>query len=353
MRNALRIDNEKLNYLVGKIANTCRVAKDMVLPFVDFTDLMEHLFRSLDKTDGGPLLVGGHVSPAVAIAADRAHLEVKEILGISPFTGAPDTLLREITTGSEIVYAANPNRVTGANYGLAELEMLAEALPGGTLILDEHYFDFYGITGLSLLERYDNIVIVRSLTASFGLGGDESGFAIASSRRIETLKENYNWTKITGTNYKIITTCLTSRDAVDMRLRLLHDESLRVAQALNRLKVQNRITAADFMLLRVADPARVGNFLCRSKIEVENLDGYPELKNYIRYEIQSELTNDLFISTFGKMPSEFYRMDSLDRRMIRLRKAGHKTEKTEDTVPDDSVFDRGSIDIKDRITEKV
>ncbi|MFZ5980491.1 MAG: aminotransferase class I/II-fold pyridoxal phosphate-dependent enzyme, partial [Candidatus Zixiibacteriota bacterium] len=326
MRNSLRIDDEKLNYLVSKVANISRLAKEMVLPFVDFTDLMEHLFRSLDKTGGDPLIVSGHVSPAVAIAADRAHLNVREVLGISPFTGDPETTLKEIRTGKEIVYVANPNRETGANYGLADLEILAEAVPRGTLIIDEHYFDFYGITGLSLLERYHNVVIVRSLTASFGLGSDESGYIVAAQPRIDNLKEIYNWEKITGTHYKIITTCLTSRDAIEMRLKLLHEESLRIAKALNRLKVQNRITATDFMLLRVADPVRVGNFLNRSKIEVRNLDGYPELKHYLRYEIQSELTNDLFISTFGKMPPEFYRMDSLDRRMIHLRKAGHEIE---------------------------
>jgi len=353
MSNSLRINNEMMNYLVGKLANISRVDRDMVFPFVNFTDLMEHLFRSLDKNDGVSLIVSGHVSPAVAIAADRAHLSLREILGVSPFTGDPESTVNETTGANEIIYVANPNRVTGANYGLAELEILAEAVPDGALVIDEHYFDYYGITGLSLLERFDNVVIIRSLTASFGLGSDESGFVVAASEKINNLKESYGREKISGTNYKIITTCLISRDAIEMRLKLLHDESLRIAKGLNRLKVQNRITATDFMLLRVADPARVGNFLSRSKIEVENLDGYPELKNYIRYEIQSEMTNNLFLSTFGKMPVEFYRMDNLDRRMIHLRKAGQNVRKTEDMSPVDEVFNRGSVNNKDKITEKV
>ncbi|MBN1213615.1 MAG: aminotransferase class I/II-fold pyridoxal phosphate-dependent enzyme [candidate division Zixibacteria bacterium] len=354
MNTSVRIDSETVNYLIGKVSNKLMVSREMVLPFVDFTDFMEALLRLLDNRDGRRLVAAGHVTPDVAMAADRAHLDLKETLAVSPFTGDPDRTLEEISTGREIIYVANPNRVTGANYSLADLEMLARAVPEGTLMVDEHYYDFYGISGLPLLERHANIIVIRSLTTSFGIRSDESGYVVASKDIINALKEAYSWDRISRMTYKILSTCLMNYEAMETRLKLLHDESLRIALGLNRLKIQNRLTATDFLLLRVADPVRVGNYLASSRVQVENLDGYPELKNYIRYDIQSELSNDIMINAFKRMPEAYYRMDNLDKRFIKMRKPGQgkKTETGAET--DMTVFDRGRIEIREKETvEKV
>jgi len=354
MNTSVRIDSETVNYLIGKVSNKSMVSKDMVLPFVDFTDFMEVLFRLLDSREGCRLLAAGHVTPDVAIAADRAHLDLKEFLAVSPFTGDPDRALEEISTGCEIIYAANPNRVTGANYSLADLEMLARAVPEGALVVDEHYFDFYGISGLPLLEQNTNVVIIRSLTTSFGIRSDESGYVVASRDKINALKESYNWDRISRITYKILSTCLMNYEAMETRLKLLHDESLRIAMVLNRLKIQNRLTATDFLLLRVANPAQVGNYLARARVQVDNLDGYPELKNYIRYEIQSELSNDIMINVFKRMPEAYYRMDNLDKRFIKMRKPAQERKTETGAETDMTVFDRGWVEIGEKQTvEKV
>jgi histidinol-phosphate/aromatic aminotransferase/cobyric acid decarboxylase-like protein len=354
MNTSVRIDSDTVNYLIGKVSNKSMVSKEMVLPFVDCTDFMEVLLRLLDNHHSSRLLSAGHVTPDVAIAADRAHLALKEVLAVSPFSGDPDRVIEEITTGREIIYAANPNRVTGANFSLADLELLARAVPGGALVVDEHYFDFYGISGLPLLKRHDNVVVIRSLTTPFGIRSDESGYVIASKSKIDALKEVYNWDRISRITYKILSTCLMNYEAMDTRLKLLHDESLRIAMVMNRLKIQNRLSATDFLLLRVASPVQVGNYLAGSRVQVENLDGYPELKNYIRYEIQSELSNDFMINAFQRMPEEYYRMDNLDRRLIKLRKPTQGKKTATGTETDMSVFDRGRIEIEEKLkTEKV
>jgi hypothetical protein len=68
--------------------------------------------------------------------------------------------------------------------------------------------------------------------------------------------------------------------------------------------------------MRVADPSRVGNALARYGTPVENLEGYPGLENYVRYVIQSPMSNDRLLSAFERMPSEYYRMDDIDDRSV-------------------------------------
>lgn len=354
MSTSVRVDSETVNYLIGKISNKAMVSRDMVLPFVEFTGFMEVLFRLLDKDARTSLIVGGHATPDVAIAADRAQLSLKEVLGLSPFSGDPDCLLKELTSGREIVYLANPNRVTGANFSLADLELLARAVSEGTLIIDEHYFDFYGISGLPLLKQFDNVVVIRSLTTSFGIRSDESGYVMAAKNIIRALKEVYDWDRISRVTCKILTTCLMNYDAMQTRLKLLHDEALRIALFLNGLKIQNRLSAADFVLLRIADPVRVGNFLAGHKVPIENLDGYPELKNYMRYEIQSGLSNNIMLEAFKKMPPDYYRLTNLDKRLIKLSKAGQaKSDRTEEEI-NMPIFRRGRTKVgENKIAEKV
>jgi histidinol-phosphate aminotransferase len=243
-----------------------------------------------------------------------------EALGVSPFVGHADDTLELLTSAGDTVYLGNPNWVTGANFSVKDIERLAAAIPDGLLIVDEKYFDFYGISALPLLQQYGNVMILRSLTSGFGIDHDASGFVVSSPERTEQLRNRYDWSGLSRTLMTILSTILVSADALSQRLALIHNEALRVAKGLTELGVQNRMTSADFLLLRVADPIRVGNFLARSNAAPENLEGYPGLEKYIRYRLQSPLSNDSFLSAFGKMPREYYHLDNLDRRAVLLHR---------------------------------
>ncbi len=320
MSRSTLIDVETADSLSATIARKVAVPQEMVLPFTDYTDILTELF-SLTTTVENRVIAAGCVSPDVEIAADRAQSDIVLAQGPSPFSGDPDSAIAEVTTGREIIYVANPNRITGANLGLTDLELLARAIPEGTLIVDEQYFDFYGITALPLIEKLANVVAIRSLTTSFGISSDESGYVIASPTRIDTLREGFPWNRISSTLHKVLSTTLSNRDALAMRLKTFADEALRLAGALTKLGVQTRISATDFILIRVADPARVTNNLALAQIHTDNLSGVPELGNYIRYRLQSVNANTALLRAFERMPSEYYKTTGLDRRIVRLTRA--------------------------------
>jgi histidinol-phosphate/aromatic aminotransferase/cobyric acid decarboxylase-like protein len=141
---------------------------------------------------------------------------------------------------------------------------------------------------------------------------------IASPTRIDTLREGFPWNRISSTLHKVLSTTLSNRDALAMRLKTFADEALRLAGALNKLGVQSRISATDFVLIRVADPARVTNNLSLAQIHTDNLSGVPGLENYIRYRLQSVNANTALLRAFERMPSEYYKTTGLDRRIVRL-----------------------------------
>lgn len=251
-------------------------------------------------------------------------MQAVEILGASPFVGHPEDILEGIAKTSNLVYLANPNRVTGSNFSLGHLNRIAQAVPEGILILDETYYDYHGITGLPLLEAHDHVLVVRSFTAGFGIRSDDSGCLVGSPRFISGFKNHYEWSRITTTIYRLLATSLAGGSLAARRLTQVHDEALRISNELTRLDLQNRLSSADFLLLRVANPKRVTSFLAGFGTLVENLESYVGLANYLRYRIQSPSSNDHFLAACRRLSPDYYRMPDIDKRAVMFHRPGEK-----------------------------
>lgn len=336
MNSSPLIDTDRIEKLMIRISRKVRTSRDKILPYADFTEFLTDLLRVADSGHSR-LHVGGLATAETALAADRAGLTLNEITGASPFSGDPERIARELNNPSDIILLANPNRVTGANFGLADLDILAQCVPEGLLIIDEHFFDFYGISGVKLIDKYSNIAILRSLTGAFGISSDQSGFVVTAPEWIERLKQFHNWDKISFTLYKILITSLSSSEVLSVRLKCLHDESLRISQELNKLKIQSRISATDFIMMRVANPAQVVKFLVSYKVEVKPFEGYSGLENYVSYKIQSPLTNDSFLQAIGRMPRAYYQMQSVSHQAQKLKRGVETTESSKSVVQRDHI----------------
>ncbi len=325
MKASPLIDTDRVNKLMTRIAHKVQTTTDMILPYADFTEFLTDLLRVADSGHSR-MIVGGLPSPETALAADRAGLTITEIKSVSHFVGGAEAIAQELTTGQDILYLANPNRVTGANFGLADIEMLVQKIPEGLLILDEHYCDFYGISGVNLCHKYKNIIALRSLTGSFGIGSDQSGFAVTTPEWIAKLKQFHDWEKISFTLYKILITTMSNSEVLSVRLKSIHDESLRIATKLGKLKMQTRLSAPDFLLIRVANPKQVTKFLASYKIDAISLDQYSGLENYIKYRVQSPLSNDNFLNACTRMPVAYHKLEQPERRALSLRHGPESTK---------------------------
>lgn len=312
------VRDERLETLIALVARSCSAPVNMILPYADYGNCLTSLFE-LPSDHFSDILAPGHVAAEVQLAADKAGRTIRELLGTSPFAADPDQLLAALTTGRETVYLANPNRITGANFGRRELEQVATAIPDGLLVVDEHYFDYYGITARPLLGRFGNIVIMRSFTSAFGVNSSAAGYLIAGAAMLDRISDLQSKQPLSSTLHRLLMTTLDNSDAKALRMKILHDESLRLAMTLTGMGMQCRISPTDFMLIRVADPTQVGNALAAEKIPIDNLDGYPQLKNYIRYTIAGEVNNNHLIDALRRMPEEIVRLSTLDRRLARLK----------------------------------
>ncbi|WP_424933106.1 histidinol-phosphate transaminase [Amaricoccus macauensis] len=101
-----------------------------------------------------------------------------------------DAILAACTERTRIVFIANPNNPTGTMIPDAEVERLADGLPPqALLVLDGAYAEFVpGFNGsCGLVEERENILMTRTFSKIYGLGGLRVGFGYGPARIIEVL----------------------------------------------------------------------------------------------------------------------------------------------------------------------
>ncbi len=89
----------------------------------------------------------------------------------------------------------NPNAPTSIYLGLDAVREIVENNPDQPVIIDEAYIDFAPESAVSLIETYDNLLVVQTLSKSRSLAGLRVGFALGNPQLIEALiriKDSFN-----------------------------------------------------------------------------------------------------------------------------------------------------------------
>ncbi|MCW2267960.1 Histidinol-phosphate aminotransferase [compost metagenome] len=86
----------------------------------------------------------------------------------------------------------NPNAPTGCLLALEAIEQLLKASPESVVVVDEAYIDFGGQTAISLVDRYDNLLVTQTLSKSRSLAGLRVGLAVGHPDLIEALERIKN-----------------------------------------------------------------------------------------------------------------------------------------------------------------
>ena len=101
-----------------------------------------------------------------------------------------DALLAACTARTKLVFIANPNNPTGTMISEAEITRLAEELPPqALLVLDGAYAEFIeGFNGhAALVEARDNVVMTRTFSKIYGLGGARIGWGYGPEHVVDAL----------------------------------------------------------------------------------------------------------------------------------------------------------------------
>ena len=86
-----------------------------------------------------------------------------------------------------MIVIANPNAPTGLYRNPSELEQILIESPDALLVVDEAYVDFGGESMISLVNLYENLLVIRTFSKSFSLAGGRLGYAVGDPSLIRDL----------------------------------------------------------------------------------------------------------------------------------------------------------------------
>ena len=107
-------------------------------------------------------------------------------------TSDVDALLARVTERTRIVFIANPNNPTGTYLGAEDIARLHAGLPPGVLLaIDAAYAEFVNRNdyqpGVALVDRAENVVMLRTFSKIYALGGVRLGWAYCPPGIVDAL----------------------------------------------------------------------------------------------------------------------------------------------------------------------
>jgi len=159
----------------------------------------------------------------------------------------------EQAQGAKLILIPRPNAPVGTLFPLEAMHKICAEFDGVVLI-DEAYADFAEDNCISFVEKYDNVIVSRTLSKSYSLANIRFGFALAPEKLISGMmkvKDSYN---VNGITQKIALAALEDRLYFEKTVGKIKTTRERIKNELTKMNFQVCESGANFLF--AAPPAK-------------------------------------------------------------------------------------------------
>ncbi|MER8469378.1 MULTISPECIES: histidinol-phosphate transaminase [unclassified Mesorhizobium] len=229
-------------------SNTYGVSTDQVIAGNGSSELLGLIYRAF-LAPGDKVAM---ISPGFSFNRKLAMLHGAEFLEIGCQTHSlpMEQLLSGPAKDAKFILVANPNNPTGTFLSISNIERLV-AQSDRLVVLDEAYVDFAPDHGLRLINRYSNLLILRTFSKSYAAAGIRVGFGFGHPEIIGRLRNIQNVFNMNVIGHAVGISVLAHRGAYAENHKHIRHERQRVTAALSQLGFSVTPSHANFLLARV------------------------------------------------------------------------------------------------------
>jgi histidinol-phosphate aminotransferase len=182
-----------------------------------------------------------------------------------------EAMAAAVTTRTRLVFLANPHNPTGTLVDGLALRRFVEVAPASVLVVvDEAYFDFVDPdlrhTARDLLDLHPNVVTLRTFSKAYGMAGLRAGYAVAHADVVATLDRIRPPFGLNSLAQAAARAALTDREHLAFVIEATRCGRSRLLELASRLDLEAIPSQANFVLMRVEDPAVVMDLMAQGVI---------------------------------------------------------------------------------------
>ncbi|MFF7057380.1 histidinol-phosphate transaminase [Achromobacter spanius] len=199
----------------------------------------------------------------------------------------------------------NPNAPTGRALSLADVERIVAANPDAVVVVDEAYVDFGGESAVGLVARYDNLLVVQTLSKSRSLAGLRVGFAVGSAELIdglERVKNSFNSYPIDRLASAGAVAALEDTEYFEQTRQAVIETRSRMTAGLEALGFEVLPSAANFVFARhpLKDAAGLAAALRERSIIVRHFR-YARIDQFLRITVGTDEQVNLLLKALAEV----------------------------------------------------
>lgn len=212
------------------------------------------------------------------------------------FKICPDDYKRE--NGGIVI--ANPNAPTSIEMPLGQVEEIVAANPNVIVIIDEAYVDFGAQSAMPLLEKYENLIIVRTYSKSRSMAGMRIGYAMTKNERLiqalNDVKESINSYTMNQESIHLGAASIRDEEYFRNTIEKIMNTRERTKKALEEMGFQVLDSKTNFLFVRPewTSASELFQKLRENQIYVRHFDK-PRIDNYLRITIGTEEQMDFVL----------------------------------------------------------
>ncbi len=234
--------------LVDALASTYNVTPKQVLPTNGSDEILNFAFMAF--CDGEhPALFADITYGFYSVFAELNHVPYEIIPLREDFSISVDDYIGRHGT----VFIANPNAPTGMALPLSEIERLLQSDPNRVVVIDEAYVDFGAESAVSLVDRYDNLLVTQTFSKSRSMAGARLGYGIANAALIadlNTVKYSTNPYNVNSMTLAAGVGTLEDADYTAKNCKTVMENRAWTAQELKKLGFEMTDSRANFLFAK-------------------------------------------------------------------------------------------------------
>jgi len=202
----------------------------------------------------------------------------------------------------KIIFLCSPNNPTGSLISRDDVIKLQQNFDG-LIVIDEAYIEFAGMQNslIDLVNKFDNILILRTFSKAWGLAGLRVGYSISNPNIVSVLlkiKDSYNVSKI---SQEVVLQALDQVKLLQQSILYIMEAKQVLEQELKSLGFEIIPTVTNFILARIDNASDIYQQVCEKGIIVRNRSTQYLLKNVIRITVGTSEENQQLVKVLKKI----------------------------------------------------